>query len=101
MIFAADHSSSRLDRSFKGLFNPLKHIHLVPSFTDQTGRGGLRGAVEIEVNDRWRALIQKNFSLTEDTRFEVEYSLSDDVTLRGIRDERRDLGGVVEMRWKF
>jgi len=27
--------------------------------------------------------------------------LSDDITLRAIRDERRDLGGEVEMRWKF
>jgi len=77
------------------------NIHLVPSFTDQTGRGGLRGALEIDVNDRWRALIQKNFSLTEDTRFELDYLLSDDMTIRAIRDERRDVGGEIEMRWKL
>jgi hypothetical protein len=77
------------------------NIHLVPSFTDQTGRGGLRGALEIDVNDRWRALIQKNFSLTEDTRFELDYLLSDDMTIRAIRDERRDVGGEIEMRWKY
>ncbi len=74
---------------------------MVPSFTDQTGRGGLRGALEISLDDRWRATIQKNFSLTEDTKFELEFLLSDDITLRAIRDERRDLGGEVEMRWKF
>lgn len=77
------------------------NIHLVPSFTDQTGRGGLRGALEIDVNDRWRALIQKNFSLTEDTRFELDYLLSDDMTIRAIRDERRDVGGEVEIKWKY
>lgn len=76
------------------------NIHLVPSFTDQTGRGGLRGALEIDVNDRWRALIQKNFSLTEDTRFELDYLLSDDMTIRAIRDERRDVGGEIEFKWK-
>ncbi len=77
------------------------NIHLVPSFTDQTGRGGLRGALEIDVNDRWRAMIQKNFTLTEDTRFELDYLLSDDITIRAIRDERRDVGGEVEIKWKM
>jgi hypothetical protein len=100
LIFARDHEN-RVERYFRNLLIPLKHIHLVPSFTDQTGRGGLRGAIEIDVNDRWRALIQKNFSLSEDTRFELEYLVSDDISIRGIRDERRDLGGEVEMRWKF
>ena len=57
--------------------------------------------LEININDRWKAILQKNFSLTEDTRIELEFLLSDDITLRGIRDERRDLGGEVEMRWKF
>jgi hypothetical protein len=92
--------SSFLDSYFKQSRMPFS-IHLVPSFTDQTGRGGLRGGLEFLVNDRWRALIQKNFSLSEDTRFELEYAFSDDVGLRVIRDERRDLGGELEMRWKF
>jgi hypothetical protein len=76
-------------------------IHFTPSFTDQTGRGGLRGSLEIDINERWRALLQKNFSLTEDTRFELEYAVSDEISVRAIRDERRDLGTEVEMRWKW
>lgn len=88
------------DKYMSKIAKPL-NIHLVPSFTDQTGRGGLRGALEIDVNDRWRALIQKNFTLTEDTRFELDYLLSDDITIRAIRDERRDVGGEVEVKWKM
>ena len=99
LLFSANQSSA-LHKYFKPLLKQF-NINLVPSFTDQSGRGGLRGAIEIDVNDRWRALIQKNFSLSEDTRFELEYLLSDDISLRGIRDERRDLGGEVEVRWKF
>ena len=76
-------------------------VAFVPSFTDQTARGGLRGGIEITAYDRWRALIQKNFSLTEDTRFELEYAVTDDVTARCTRDERRDIAGEIEMRWKF
>ena len=68
---------------------------------EQRWRGGLRGALEIDINDRWHAMIQKNFSLSEDTRVELEYLLSDDISLCDIRDERRDLGGEVEVRWKF
>jgi len=101
LLFGDETSQTALDRYFKGLLKPFKSVHLVPRFSDQSGRGGLRGALEVEINDRWRALIQKNFSLTEDTRFEVEYQASDDVSLRAIRDEHRDVGAEVEMRWKF
>jgi len=101
LLFGDTQSRDSLDSFFKRLFKPFDNVHLVPSFTDQTGRGGLRGAIEIDVTDRWHALIQKNFSLSEDTRLELEYLLSDDVTVRGIRNERRDIGGEVEMRWKF
>ncbi len=99
-LLFSDNQSSVLHKYFKPFLKQF-NINLVPSFTDKSGRGGLRGAIEIDVNDRWRALIQKNFSLSEDTRFELEYLLSDDISLRGIRDERRDLGGEVEVRWKF
>ena len=91
---------SFFDKYFKPLLGSF-NINLVPSFIDQSGRGGLRGALEITVEDRWRAVIQKNFSLTEDTKFELEFLFSDDITFRAVRDERRDLGGEVEMRWKF
>jgi hypothetical protein len=99
-VLFSTNQSTHLERWFKSFTKPFS-ITLVPSFSDQSGRGGLRGAVEIDVNDRLKAIIQKNFSLSEDTRFEVEYTLSDDITIRGIRDERRDFGGEVEMRWKF
>lgn len=85
----------------KKLPTPFEHIRLIPSLSDQTIRGGLKAAIEIDINERWRAFIQRNFSLTEDTRFEVEYLISDDVMVRGIRDEHRDVGGEIEMRWKF
>ncbi len=81
--------------------DPLKRIRIVPSFADQTGRGGLRGALEIDVSDHLHATIQKNFSLSEDTRVEIEYLVSDDIALKAIKDERSDIGGEVEMRFKF
>ncbi|MEX0940239.1 MAG: translocation/assembly module TamB domain-containing protein [Candidatus Babeliales bacterium] len=101
LMFGSDQSLSKVESYFNAILSPLKHIRIVPSFVDQMGRGGFRGGIEIEVSERLRALIQKNFSLTEDTKFEVEYLLSDDITIRGIKDERSDLGGEVEMRWKF
>lgn len=101
LLFGTEQSDSKLELYVKNILEPLKHVRIVPSFVDQTGRGGFRGAIEIDVSDRLHALIQKNFSLPEDTKFEIEYLLSDDVSVRGIKDERGDLGGEVEMRWKF
>lgn len=101
VIFGPEQSALKLEGYFKSLIEPLKHIRFIPGFSDQSGRGGFRGSIEIDVNDQLRAMIQKNFSLTEDIKFEVEYFFSDDITFRGIRDERADFGGEVEMRWKF
>jgi hypothetical protein len=101
ILFGYDQSETNLSRYFNALFKTFGRIHLVPSFIDQSGRGGLRGAIEFDLSDRWRAVIQKNFSLTEDTRFEVEYLFSDDVSARFTRDIRRDWIGEVEMRYKF
>ncbi len=99
LIFAHNQETF-FDKYFAPLLRPFR-ISLMPNFADQTGRGGLRGLLEININDRLKAMIQKNFSLTEDTRVEIEFQPSDDITLRGIRDERRDLGGEIEMKWKF
>ncbi|KKP35882.1 MAG: hypothetical protein UR26_C0002G0184 [candidate division TM6 bacterium GW2011_GWF2_32_72] len=101
VLFGPAQSVSKLDKYFKSLFRPLRNVHIIPSFNDQSGRGGLRGTIEIEASERLHALIQKNFSLTEDTRLEVEYLLSDEMSLRAMKDERGDLGAEVEMRWKF
>ncbi|MEX0848754.1 MAG: translocation/assembly module TamB domain-containing protein [Candidatus Dependentiae bacterium] len=101
ILFGYDQTTHNASRYFGNLLKPFRRIHLVPSFIDQSGRGGLRGAIEIDISDRWRAVIQKNFSLTEDTRFELEYLLSDDISVRATRDIRRDLIGEVEMRYKF
>ena len=101
LLFGYDQSMQNVNSYFGKFLKPFRRIHLVPSFIDQSGRGGLRGAIEIDISDRWRAIIQKNFSLTEDTRFELEYLFSDDISVRGIRDIRRDLIGEIETRWKF
>jgi len=100
VIFGADADEDGKDYLTR-LFKPFKHVYIVPSFTDQTGRGGLRGSVEIEISERWRALIQKNFSLSEDTRFEIECLLTDDISFRGFRDESGDIGAELEMKWDF
>ena len=101
ILFGPEQTSSRLERYFKEILGPFKHIRFVPKFFDPQGRGGFRGAIEVDVNDQLHGIIQRNFSLPEDIKLEVEYFFADDSALRVIRDERGDFGGEVEMRWKF
>lgn len=101
VIFGNKQIQAKIEKYYKAILKPFKHIRLAPTFVDETGRGGFRGAIEIDVSDRLHALIQKNFSMPEDTKFEVDYQITDDVSLRAIKDERGDLGGELEMRWKF
>lgn len=101
LLFGTTTTSSKLYRTLKNIFKPLQKIHLIPSFSDQTGRGGLRGGIKIDVNERLHALLQQNFSLTEDIRIEVDYDFSDDASIRVIKDERGNVGAEIETRWKF
>jgi hypothetical protein len=101
LLFGSVETSSRVQKYLKALFHPLKRVSLMPRLSDQAGRGGVRGVLSVEVNDRLRAMIEKNVSLPEDTIFEVEYDISDDSRFRLTRDERGDLGLEGEMRWKF
>lgn len=100
-LLSSHKPKAALNSYFKTLLRPLSRVRLVPRFTEESGRGGLRGAIEIEVSEDLNATIEKNFSLTEDIKFKIDYSLSDDVSLRGIQDERGDLGSEMEMRWRF
>lgn len=101
LLFGPADTTSQFQRTLKNLFSPLKNLRITPSFSDQTARGGLRGSLIIDVNDRLRAIIEQNFSLTEDVVIQVEYDLSDDARIRATKDERGDLGGELEGRWKF
>ena len=100
-IFDQKQSLGQFRTFFGRLLQPFEHVHFIPVFADQSGRGGLRGTLEVDLSDHLRATIQKNFSLLEDTRVEIEYAVSDDIVVRGMRNERRDVGGEVELKWKF
>jgi hypothetical protein len=95
------YAKNSLWQSTRAWLAPLEYVRLVPHFDDQSARGGIRAAIEIAVTDQLTATIQKNFTLTEDTRLQVEYAVSDDIAVRATRDERRDLNAEIEARWKF
>jgi hypothetical protein len=101
LMFGSADSAQGVKNYIQRIFRPFRHIRFIPGFSDQSARGGLRGSLSIEVNERLRALIQKNFSLSEDAAFEVSYLMSDDTIIRLLKDERGDLGGELETRWRF
>ncbi|MBX9830588.1 translocation/assembly module TamB [Candidatus Babeliales bacterium] len=86
---------------FEKVARPFKYVQISPNFTDQTGRGGIRGTISIDLNKQIHAQLQKNFNLQDDFAFQVEYFLSDDVNLKVVKDQRGDLGSEVEVRFKF
>ncbi len=96
LILGSSQDSSELLHSLKNMFRPLDTVKLVPRFSDQTSRGGLRAALAIEAHDNVTALIQQNFSLSEDVLLEVAYKPMDEFIVRGMRDERGDFGAEIE-----
>ena len=85
LLFGSNETSSKAQQFFKTLLKPFKNVRFVPS-----GEGkNLQGTLEVDFTDRLRAKAQKNVKLSEDTSFEVEYSLSDDMTVKAVRDDDR------------
>lgn len=101
IIFGPAISKSKLDVIFNRLLQSFKNVRIYPQFTNQTGRGGVRGVIEVDATDRLHGRIDSNLMQLEDTIFEADYSLTDDVTVRAIKDGPSTYGGEVEMRWKF
>jgi hypothetical protein len=102
LLFGSAESASKVQRYLKSLLKPLKNVRIIPTLSDHTAEGkGVHGALEIDINDRLRAKVQNNLNLSEDTQVEVEYSVSDDVSIKATKDDKGTLGGEVEMRWKF
>ncbi len=102
LLFGSDENSSKVQRYLKGMLKPLKSVRIIPTLSDKTAEGkGFQGALEIDVNDRLRAKVQNNLNFSDDTQVEVEYSISDDVSIKATKDDKGTLSGEVEMRWKF
>lgn len=101
LIFGPAISNPKLKSMFDRLLQSLKYIRFLPQFTSQAGRGGVRGIIEIDASDHLHGKIDTNFSQLEDTKFDIDYLATDDVTLRLQKDGPSTYGGEVEFCWKF
>lgn len=101
IMFGPALSSPKLKSIFDRLLHSLKYVRFIPQFTNQTGRGGVRGIFEIDASEHLQGKIDTNFAQLEDTKFDIDYSVTDDVTLRLQKDGPSTYGGQVEFRWKF
>ncbi|MBV8660571.1 MAG: translocation/assembly module TamB domain-containing protein [Candidatus Dependentiae bacterium] len=101
IVFGPAISKSKLDVMFNRLLQFFKNVRIFPQFTNQTGRGGVRGIIEVDATDRLHGRIDTNLMQLEDIIFEADYMLTDDVMVRAIKDGPSTYGGEVEMRWKF
>ena len=98
VIFGSEEKLSAAQQFLKSLLIPLKNVRLVKKDTDQEQ---LQAVLEVDINERLRAKAQNNLQLSDDTQLELEYVVSDDMTVKAIRGQEGALGGEVEMRWKF
>ncbi|MBP9765447.1 translocation/assembly module TamB domain-containing protein [Candidatus Babeliales bacterium] len=101
IMFGPALSTSKLKAVFDGLWKTMKYVRFLPQFTNQADRGGLRGIFEIDASEDLHGKIDTNFEKIEDTKFDVDYDVTDDVTLRLQKDGPSTYGGEVEFRWKF
>lgn len=98
VIFGSEEKLSAAQQFLKSILTPLKNVRIEPKGSDKEE---LQAVVEVDINDRLRAKAQNNVTFSDDTHLELEYVVSDDVTVKAVRDQEGSIGGEVEMRWKF
>ena len=101
IIFGPALSNVTLKTVFDRLLQSLKYVRFIPQFTNQTGRGGVRGIFEVDATEHLQGKIDTNFAHLEDTKFDIDYAATDDVTFRLQKDGPSTYGGQVELSWKF
>jgi hypothetical protein len=93
---------SQTNALFEKITRPLKYVQISPNFTDQSGRGGVKCVIPVDLNNQLHAQIQKNLNMQEDDwGVQVEYLLTDDINVKGVRDQRGEVGAEVEVRFKL
>lgn len=83
------------------IFKNLSHIKLIPQFNEHASLKGLSGALEIDLSKKLKAKVQKNLMLDEQPSIEFDYKLSDELSIKAFKNERGDLGSVLQMRLKL
>ncbi len=101
LVFGPALSKIKLQSKFEKLLQSLKYFRFLPQFTNQTGRGGIRGIFEVDATDQLHGKMDMNFMQLEDTKFDIGYDVTDDITLRAQKDGPSTYGGEVEFKWKF
>lgn len=101
IMFGPALSKTKLKAVFDLILRSLKYVRFLPQFATQADRGGMRGIFEIDASEHLHGKIDTNFTHIEDTKFDVDYGVTDDVTLRLQKDGPTTYGGEVEFRWKF
>ncbi len=97
-----EHSTPLMQRkNLQSLLKPLKYIKFAPSFTDESGTSGLYGGIELDLGKRLQAKVQKNLNLQEDTEFEINYHVSDELNVQAFKNEQGDIGGQLQMHLKL
>ncbi len=89
-LFSANHVATKANR-----------IKFVPHLTDPTGTTGIAGAIEIDFSDRFKAKVEKNLDLKENLAVEVDYALSDELDLKAFKDNKGQIGGHAQIKFKW
>lgn len=101
IMFGPALSKTKLKLVFDKILQSFKYVRFLPQFTSHAERGGMRGIFEIDASERLHGKIDTNFSHLEDTKFDVDYDVTDDMTVRLQKDGPSTYGGEVEFSWSF
>ncbi len=101
-IISMKYNKSPIKKMVSKFMTPASYLKFGPSMPNSTeGFAPIAASVMIDLGDNLSATIEKDFSRTDDLRLNLEYLLSENLTMKVHRSLSGAVQGAVEMRFKF
>lgn len=100
-IMPIKHKDNKYNSFIDNMSKTLKHIAISPYKTVDNEQTKLQGSVSIQLSEQLKAQIKKDIDFEKNFSAQIEYFLSDDVTLKVLKNQQGELGSEIEMRFKL
>lgn len=86
------------------LTKTFKYVQIAPTLSNNPSDAKVKGMISVDLNKQLHAKIEKDISMQKDFKdfgAQLEYQLSDDISIKVRRDQRGEIGSELEMRLKL
>jgi hypothetical protein len=99
-LFENNKTLSKFSRALKAVTRPTTTVHIAPCLIDSKIEN-IGAAVSLNLSPKLTASAKKGVQLTDHLSLQMEYLLSDNLSVKVGRGSQGDVEGELELKFKF